>query len=461
MPLCRWSFSCLLCFLCLGLSLITPVPASQEAQNAPLLQGQAPSSEAKSPSAPVLLAASEDPWEEDSGKEGEDVWGDEPSSQDQDPWAEDPTDKREDSPWDDQEPSQEAPPWDTEKAVTDDLPPWEQEKAEAASPISFSGHFWTRYGNDINEETPYEYDGTSHTELRLKAAYNPGPNWYALFALDANAFLYRNGSDWYDDLGVRPHEAFVRYSGPSYEISLGNQLVKWGKADEVSPLDNVNPEDLRGGFVRSRESRKLAVPMLNIKFFKDVYRLEALFIPFFRRSKLDLVGRDWALFTHLDREVRPFEIVATKPANNLSNSEFGLRFAGTVRKFDYALSFLHTREDIPSFDSLLTPPGFRVPDPDGVELRHLVEFASNPLAPQPIRLQYRRQNVLGFEFETTWKSLGVRGELAYLRKRSFLDDRLRRVEIPVWSYVLGVDYNKPGSFYVNLQFGHRPRHQHS
>ena len=346
----------------------------------------------------------------------------------------------------------EPSPWGTEAVPTKASPPWKRERSDTALPIEMSGHFWTRYGHDLKEETPYEYDGTSHTEVRLKAAYRPGPDWYALLSVQADAFLYRNGGDWDDDISVKPHEAFVRYAGESWEVSLGNQIVKWGKADEVSLLDILNPDDLRGGFVRSREERKLPLPMLNLALFKDAQKLETIFIPFFRRSKIDLVGRDWALFTHYDREVGAFRIIETRPANDLSNSEFGLRFSGTVRNFDYALSLLHTREDLPSFDSLITPPGFRVPNPGDVSLRDIVMFASNPSAPQPIRLQYRRQNLLGFDFETTWKSLGLRGEVAYLRNRSFLDDRLRRVEAPVWSYVLGADYNRPGVFYCNLQF---------
>jgi len=441
---CGWPVRPSLLLLCLGFLLCTlPSPASS-----------AEPSPSNTPSqGPTRLAGGEKAWGEEASSE--DVWGDESSGSQNDPWEEESPDKAEDSPWGEEAPAQETPPWqeEPETAREEAAPPWQEEKAEAEFPIDFSGHLWTRYGHDVNEENRFEDEHFSHTEFRLEAAYSPSRRWDILLSGDADVFLYGNSGDWDNEINFRPHQAYVRYSGDFYEVSAGNQLVHWGKADEVSPLDIVNPEDLRDGFVRSREERKLPVPMLNVKLFKGVYKLETLFIPFFEESDIDLVGRDWALFHHYDQMVGDFLILEREPANDLSNSEVGIRFSGTVRNFDYAFSYFHTREDIPSFDSLAIPPGFRVPDPDAVELRDLVAFASNPLAPQPIRLRYERQDVLGFEFETTWKSLGLRGEVAYLHEKQFLDDRLRRTEVPVYTYVLGADYNRPGSFYCNLQFG--------
>ncbi|MGD8386225.1 MAG: hypothetical protein PVG49_03745 [Desulfobacteraceae bacterium] len=448
----KGSFCGLILFLCLGPFQIASSAAVINVEAVRFQQDAA--SVASNPETRIRIAGSEEAWGSDASKE--DVW-EESSDADENPWGEkDAGTGEEGSPWGEEEQAEEAPPWDEEKAADEGTPPWEEEaeeKAKAGLPIDLSGHFWTRYAHDLNEDNPFEDDDFSHTELRIKAAYDPSPAWDIVLALDADAFLYRNSGDWDHEINLQPHEAYVRYAGPFYEVTLGNQLVHWGKADEVSPLDIVNPEDLRDGFVRSREDRKLPVPMVNAKFFKGVYKVETLFIPFFQESDIDLVGRDWAFFDHYDRSVGSFRLLEDKPANDLSNSEVGVRFSGTIRNLDYAFSYFHTREDVPSFDSLVTPPGFRVPDPDAVELRDLVVFASNPLAPQPIGLRYARQNVFGIEFETTWKSLGIRGEVAYIHEKSFLNDRLRRVEVPVYSYVLGADYNKPGSFYCNLQFG--------
>ena len=73
------------------------------------------------------------------------------------------------------------------------------------------------------------------------------------------------------------------------------------------------------------------------------------------------------------------------------------------------------------------------------------------LVGQQIVLENNRQNIYGFEFETILGDFGIRGDLAYIYRRNFLNDRLRSVRKPIFEYVLGADYNGPGSLYANLQ----------
>ena len=217
----------------------------------------------------------------------------------------------------------------------------------------------------------------------------------------------------------------------------------------MSPLDIINPEDLRDGFVRDRQERKLPIPMLDLKLYKDVYKLEALFIPFFEKSELDLLGRDWAYFDHYVEEIGDFSVIEEEPSNTFRNSEAGLRFSGTVRNLDYAFSYFYTRDDLPSVDSLVLPPGVSI-DPDAATLKGLAEFSF--LTRQPIQLRYIRQNVSGLELETTWRDFGIRGEAAYINKKPFMTDQLESIKRAVFHYVLGVDYSGLGGFYCNLQF---------
>ncbi len=363
----------------------------------------------------------------------EDPWGEEETSKEEDPWG---AETETESPWGDRE----------EPAAA----PWEEEAVEEKSPFSFSGRFWNRLAHDLKEQTPFEDDAFNHTELRLRADYDPAPGTTLVMSVDGDHFIYRNSGDHEHTTSIRPHELFVRFTGDWCELTLGNQFVRWGKTDQISPLDIINPEELRDGLVRPREERKLPVPMADLKLFKGMYKIEAVFIPFFQESKLDLVGRDWAVFRHYDREEGPFEINERDRPNDLSHSEYGLRFAGTYKKLDYALSYFRTREDIPSIDTLATPPGFRVPDPSKATIRELARFAV--LTDQPISLDYRRRHVYGLEFETTWGEVGLRGDFAYIYRSWFLDDRLRRTSRPALHYALGMDYNRPGSYYFNLQF---------
>ncbi|MFP3928423.1 MAG: DUF1302 family protein [Desulfobacteraceae bacterium] len=378
-------------------------------------------------------AAAQDPQKDQDWATEEDPWG-ETESGEEDPWGEE---AEEEDPWgEEEEPSAAAP--------------WEEDATEEKSAFSFSGRFWTRLAHDLREQNPYEDDAYNHTKLRLRADYDPAPGTSLVMSIDGDHFIYRNSGDHDHTTSIRPYEFYIRRSWDWLEITLGNQIVRWGKIDQVSPLDIVNPEDLRDGFAQTREERKLPIPMVDLKLFKGMYKFEAVFIPFFQESKLDLIGRDWAMFHHYDRQVGPFEIVEKDLPNDLSHSEYGFRFSGTFKKLDYALSYFRTREDTPSIGTIAAPPGFRVPDPSRATLMGLARTA-NDLS-QPVTLDYKRQHVYGLEFETTWGEFGIRGDFAYIHERYFLDHRLRRTSRPVFHYALGVDYNRPGSYYVNIQF---------
>jgi hypothetical protein len=357
---------------------------------------------------------------------------------DEDPWSDTGEEAGDEDPWG-EEPGEEAAEV-----------PWAEAEEEKKSPFELSGRLWNRMAYDVNEDNRFEDDGFNHAELHLYGAYDPGHGVDVLLSVDVDQFQYYNSGDWDNETNIRPHEAYVRLSRGWYDLTLGNQFVRWGKTDQISPLDIVNPEDLRDGLVRSREERKLPIPMANLKLFKGMYTFQALFIPIFKEAKLNLVGRDWALFDHYESSVGSFHIAENDPPNDLEHSELGFRFSGTFRKLDYALSYLRTREDIPSIGTLDAPPGFRVQNPDEAAVSDLARFAV--LTGQPIHLDYQRQDVFGMEFETTLGDFGIRGDLAYIDDRSFLNDRLQQVFKPVFHYAVGADYSRPGSFYANLQF---------
>jgi len=382
----------------------------------------------------------EDPWAEE--KKEEDSWAEEETEED--PWgdSEDADDE-----W--EETTSEEAPW-AEEEESAEAAPWEQAADERPSRLDFSGKFYNRISHDTSEDGPFEDDAANHAELILEGVYEAAPGIDLMAGVDIDDYRYVNSGDWDHETTVRPHQVYARFSDDWYQLTLGNQFVRWGKIDQVSPLDIVNPEDIREGFVRPREDRKLPIPMVDLRLYKGVYRFEAIFIPFFYESKLDLVGRDWAMFRHYDRSTGSFHIDEGDPSNDLDNSEYGFRFAGTHGKFDYAFLYFRTREDLPSIDSLETPPGFRVEHPQSVVLEDLVTFAV--LTGQPISIDYMQQDVFGFEFETTWRDFGIRGDVAYIDDRYFLDDRLRRTGKPAFQYALGIDYNKPGSHYINFQF---------
>jgi hypothetical protein len=328
-------------------------------------------------------------------------------------------------------------------------PPWEKETLEKGSAFEFSGYFRNLLAHDTQEDNEFEDDMYHHAELRLEAKYVLNPQIYAVLGVDLNHFAYGNDGDWDGDSDIRFWNAYFSVAGTHYSLKVGNQIVKWGKSDEIGPIDVINPEDYRDGFIRTRAERKVPIPMVNMELYKGMYRLQGLFIPIFYKSNLDLEGRDWALFDHFQEEIGYFQVEDQDYPTNLENSGVGVRFSGTVSNFDYAFDYLHIRDTLPSVGSLTVPAGFPLPFPSG-SLKDLAQFAQ--MTGQPVVLEYVRQDIFGFEFETTWRDFGLRGEAAYTNPRSFITNELTNVEKSVFQYVLGADYRGPESFYCNLQF---------
>jgi hypothetical protein len=330
-------------------------------------------------------------------------------------------------------------------------PPWEKEgESEKGSAFEFSGKFRNLLAHDTQEDNEFEDDTYNHAELKLEAKYTLNPQIYAVLGVDLNHFAYRNDGDWDDDADIRFWNSYFNLSGARYNLRVGNQVVKWGKSDEIGPIDVINPEDFRDGFIRTRSERKVPIPMVNMDLFEGVYKLQGLFIPFFYKSDLDMKGRDWALFDHFQQEIGSFGVDNRDYPNTLENSGAGVRFSGTISNLDYAFDYLHIRDSLPSVSSLMVPAGFPLPVSSSATIKDLARFAQ--MTDQPVVLKYVRQDIVGFEFETTWKALGLRGEAAYTNPRSFITDELSNVEKSVFQYVLGADYRGPESFYVNLQF---------
>jgi hypothetical protein len=189
--------------------------------------------------------------------------------------------------------------------------------------------------------------------------------------------------------------------------------------------------------------------MVNLELYKGIYKLQGLFIPFFYKSNLDFIGRNWALFDHYEEEVGPFQIEDEDYPNNLENSGAGVRFSGTYSNLDYDFTYLHNRDSLPSFGSLTVPAGFPLPVTSD-SIKDLARFAN--FTGEPIQVIYDQRNIFGFDFETTLRDFGIRGEIAYVSRRGFLTNELKGINKPVVEYVLGADYNGPRSFYANLQF---------
>jgi len=310
--------------------------------------------------------------------------------------------------------------------------------------LKFSGKIWNKLAHDVREENSYESDLFNHFKLKAGATMVQSDQLYAVLFIDADYFSYGNNGDYNDDTTLRLGDAYVNLRENWFNLRLGNQIIKWGKTDALSPLDNLNPEDLRDNLAGRREERKLSIPMANLELYKGNITLSGVYIPFFVESEYDLTGTDWAIFDH----VEGLTFIEEGPSQSLNNSEGGVRVSGALAKMDWALSWLHAREDLPTPDTLALPSGMVLP-PGNWTVSDLADFANG--TGQQVYLTHDKQNIYGFEFETTLSSLGVRGDLAFRDDASFFTRELEQIKKPVVQAMAGVDYSGENNWYANTQ----------
>ena len=387
-------------------------------------------------------AGSEDIWGEDTDVSPDDdadnLWGEAPPSEDDNTRASDLWDQ---GPSDVARTESAKGLWDSADSSPDAI--------STLPPVELSGRFRTLLSMDSNTENEFEDDGYGHAELILESTYKPNNHLQMVFSLDIDYYGYTNSGDVDNDFNLRFHDVYINFAHPRFNLKLGNQVVRWGKTDGYSPLDNLNPEDYRDGVAGRREDRKLPIPMANLEIYQGQITFQSIYIPGFFGPELDFTGTDWAMFRHADSTIGPFGLVEDDPGCSLDNSEYGIRVAGILRNIDYAVSWFYTREDLPTPDSMWLPPGVVLP-PGEFSPIDLASFAS--ISGQNISLVHNRQNIFGFEIETTVKDFGVRADIAYFDNQSFQTSRLERMQKAQWQYMLGMDYNSPNAWYANLQF---------
>ena len=313
------------------------------------------------------------------------------------------------------------------------------EKASPWGALDLSGMLTGKVTHDLHESDNSGQERMLRNILRVEGKWTPplltenpagteAGSTYLLASMQSDylGFAPNPPSDDYD-LGL--YEAYLHHATPDWDLRLGRQIVRWGKADQISPVDNVNPQDLREFVIPDLEDRKVPNWMARLRLFPGDLTLEGVFVPFFRENTFDYSGNTWAL---LGLDDQGLNIDEDEPDQGLDNADWGLRTAASMAGWDVALSYLYATQKSP----------------------HL---RFEPLAPQgpTLHADYRRQHIIGWEFETTVDKFGFRGEGAYFDEQSLVTQSMNSISRPMTHSVIGVDYLGEADWYINVQLSHQ------
>ncbi len=330
------------------------------------------------------------------------------------------------------------------------------------NPLKFKGEFWARGTVDLKNEHPYEDLTSDHETLLLQVEGASASSFSFKGGMRLDRLAFRRGSSR-EDTRLDLWEAYLCYQGENLEITVGQQIIRWGKADEMTVLDNLNPQDLRELLTLRLEERKRPWPWLRIQYFTPNFTFEGVFTLWPVRHLKDDMGTDWAVFDHLKTQLesnplfvdlsRSLSLKKEYPGPSLKEAEWGLRVSGTVATLDWEISFLHAHNR--SFYYYVTSfpiKGLSLKDPSNPANDLLTQLSNLKISGTEIKVGLPQDNIVGLAFETTWRDMGLRGEFAYHTDRVFLKRDLSSVRKGYWQYVIGLDYQFQNGLYFNLQF---------
>ena len=159
------------------------------------------------------------------------------------------------------------------------------EDEDSAKPLfTLSGKIETLHGIRWNSDKSNVEYGASRSIAKIKGEVSAGSSYAVVSA--AAEYNYRNPAR----TGFRLNEAYYRYSGDIWDISVGRQVIAWGQADGFKLTDVLSARDSSEFTAFNGDDARLPSDSARLRFFHDFFTFEAVAVPFFTPNKLPRFG---------------------------------------------------------------------------------------------------------------------------------------------------------------------------
>jgi hypothetical protein len=243
------------------------------------------------------------------------------------------------------------------------------------------------YAGFDHEDADKPYVSSAFSDLGLKIEMENGINFKAFADI-----RFRYGAEFLDPVhNFDIREAYVKVNGKRWNLTTGQTIVKWGRADFTNPTSKINPQNF---IYRSPDREDMDMGNLLSVFNwypTERFNLEAVAMPFYRSSVLII-----------DPIPLPENVTINQINTLLTGKEwftYGLKADMHLQGIDWSLSW---------FDGYDPMPGTA-----------LTEFNLDLSGPIPVpytelTITPYKNRVLGIDFETYAGNIGIRGEAAWL-----------------------------------------------
>jgi hypothetical protein len=271
-------------------------------------------------------------------------------------------------------------------------------------------------------------------------------------------WLLQTGDDDFTEVELDYGESFVRYRDPDRRVTLGAQTVLWGQVDELPPTDQLSVHDATRFVLDDLEDRRRAVLALRWEEFVGEYKLDALYVPFFRAAELPDEDSVWS---PVDRSrgrlagVPPDPLLAPLVREGRFTEDddgrggFGLRLSRAGRGFDYAVTLQDARRSLPYYELNPAVREALLADPSDVE-------GALAAAPDTFIARHPHRWVVGGDVGFATDRATWRLEAAWLSDEPATTGDFRYTELDAVEWVAGADFFPgDGDLRVTLQLGGR------
>jgi hypothetical protein len=270
------------------------------------------------------------------------------------------------------------------------------------------------YSGTHNEADDKSFVSSAFSDFALKVDIENGLNFKAFADL-----RFRYGVEFHkpvNRLDIR--EAYLRINGKKWNLSAGQKIVKWGRADFTNPTSKLSPQNF---VLRSPEREEMDMGnLLSVVnwYPADFINLEAVAIPYYRSSVLVTEP------IPLPDNVTLNEINSLLTGKNMFS--YGLKADFHLKKIDWSLSWFDGYDPLPG--TALT--GFNL-DISGQVPKPVMQLTMTPY----------KTKVLGLDLETSAGAFGFRGEAAW--SMPYLSyQKNEYVPRPEIKWVGGLDWSK-------------------
>jgi hypothetical protein len=266
----------------------------------------------------------------------------------------------------------------------------------------------------------------------------------------------QTGVDSFDTLELDYGISYLRYQDRNRRITLGPQIVTWGRVDETPPTDRLSVQDISRVLLDDLEYRRRAVLMARWEEFIGDFKLDFQYIPHFRPAETPRLDSIWSPVNKRVGELigMPFNpLMAPLIRRGDFDDEgdgfggWGLRLSRPGRGFDYALTVQEARQSLPYF---------------ALDPRVRAQLLEDPrdlsgalnAAPDTFVAQYPRTWVVGGDLGLVTEQATWRLEAAWLSDQPATTADLRYITREAIDWVAGVEFY-PGDreLRMNLQLG--------